>query len=601
MKRTNRNSRNATQHLFCGLAALGLLAGGYLAGAPGKQPVYIYLYAKATDHVHLGITEDRLRRILPEVERYRKSHPEAHASATILFSGASSKALEDRNGQTHILDFVKDYIRRGVIEPGYDGTDEPTYAVRPTLKLSVQQPPQERWKTRERIADEFLTEARDPLTGAPESGTGGGLKEMQEVFGKAAYIKGIEQALETYRPAPRVKVPVGAEGRAIPGANFAPVFGVFREVGGDTETLQMLQKYNDGAIMFGISAVNPAQFNGYNAILTHFGDLISPLPDTAPEVYWQDYTLRISEAALPVRFVKAQDGMEVLKGILDNAKRSSVQFEEVELGAADNYLKPEFAKTAPDAALNYAYGHPQAPQLPTDVLRPPDDVNAGWSKEDALLKWLTDDFFSNNPGSQFLSNASLSKMAGASTGFSISTDRLRAQLTEALQKLGNDTHPFNYLLVDGHYLSLAELFQVLTDELAEFNKTGALPQSVKTAKVYGPFRMVTGHGPNVGEVTAGDIEKLCADIAGPLHDETSTGVPANSVPPLLKLNGMDVNPAQMIRLMGLALANPAPDTKIRMRMLYMLSETGTIFPKSRMLFDVGFVWTIKPAQLAMPQ
>ena len=148
------------------------------------------------------MTEDRLRHILPEVERYRQSHPEAHISATILFSGAVSKSLQDRNGQTHIVDFVKDYIRRGVIEVGYDGTDEPTYDVRPMLKLSLLQSPQERWKQRQTVADEFLAEARDPLTGAPASGTGG-LKEMQEVFGKAAYIKGLELALETYRPTPK--------------------------------------------------------------------------------------------------------------------------------------------------------------------------------------------------------------------------------------------------------------------------------------------------------------------------------------------------------------------------------------------------------------
>jgi hypothetical protein len=53
--------------------------------------------------------------------------------------------------------------------------------------------------------------------------------------------------------------------------------------------------------------------------------------------------------------------------------------------------------------------------------------------------------------------------------------------------------------------------------------------------------------------------------------------------------------------MALALANPAPDTKLPVRMLYMLAEAGGILPKSRMLFDVGFVWTIKPAQLAMNQ
>jgi hypothetical protein len=596
MKYTNR-----IKHLPYALATIGLLVGGYLAGAPGQQPVYIYLYAKVTDHVNLDMTEDRLRHILPEVERYRTSHPEAHASATILFSGAVSKALADRNGQTHIVDFVKDYIRRGVIEAGYDGSDEPTYDIRPTLKLSLQQSPWERWKTRQNIADQFLAEARDPLTGAPASGSGG-IKEMQEVFGKAASIKGLELAIETARPATKARRTPIAPGTPVPGPDeFGPKTGIFRELGGDTETLQMLAKYNGSAIMSGIPAVNPGQVAGFRDKSLHFGQLMSPVPNTAPELYWQDYVLRLSEATGPVRPVKGLQDAEVLKGILDKANRSTVQLVQVELGALDNYLQPDFAKTAPNAPLKYAYDHPQAPQLPADALRSADAVAAAWSKEDALLKWISEDFFRNNAGSHFISSTGLSKMAGSGADFNVSTESLRTALAAELAKLGTATITFNFLAVDGQYLSLAQLFQVLTDELAEFHKTGKFPQSVKALKVYGPFRLVTGHGPNEGEVTAGDIEKLCEDIDGPLHDDTasSTGVPNNSIPPLVKINGMDLNPAQMLRLMGLALANPAPETKLDVRMLYMLGEVGGILPKSRILFDSGFVWTLKPAPLAI--
>ncbi len=584
--------------LYYVIPAAALLSGTYLAGSAGQQPVYIYLYAKATDHVNLEMTEDRLRHILPAVEEYRKTHPEAHVSATVLFSGAVSQALEQRNAQTHILDFVKDYIHRGTIEAGYDGSDEPTYDHRPLLRFSTAQSPKDRWKMRQAVADKFLAEARDPLTGLPASGAGG-LKKMQEVFGPAAYIKGIEQAVETYRPPQKVKPPPTAIGAPIPGATFAPVFGVFRESGGDTETLQMLRKYNTSAIMFGIPAANPGQLPGFGESSIHFSKIMGAAPDTAPEVYWQDYALRISEAAPPVHGVKALEGVEALKGVLDKANRSTINMVEVELGGVENYLQAGFAKTAPNAAMKYAYDHPQSPKLPADAMRPDTEVAAGWAKEDALLKWLADDFFRNNPGSRFMSNADLSKMAGASTGFTISTASLRAEISDALKNLGNDTHPFSYLRVDGHYLSLAELFQAMTDELAEFHRTGKLPDSVKLVKVYGPFRLVTGHGVNAGELTAGDIERTCAEIAGPLHEETGDEVPRNSIPPLLKINDIQLNPAQMIRLMGLALANPAPETKFPVRMLYMLSEAGTTLPKTRPLWDIGFVWTVKPAPLSV--
>jgi hypothetical protein len=591
-------SGNRRNCLYFVLGAAALLSGSYLGGTAGQQPVYIYLYARATDHVNLEITEDRLRHILPAVEQYRKAHPEAHVSATVLFSGAVSQAIEQRNAQTHILDFVKDYIQRGTIEAGYDGTDEPSYDHRPTLKFTSDQSPADRWKMRQTVADQFLAGARDPLTGLPVSGDGG-LKKMQEVFGPAAYIKGLEEAVETYRPPVKIRPPVNERGAPVPGASFAPVYGVFRESGGDTETLQMLRKYNTSAIMFGVPAANPGQLPGFGASSLHFGKIMGAAPDTAPEVYWQDYTLRISEAAPPVHAVKALEGVEALKGVLDKADRATAHVVEVELAGPDNYLQTAFAKTAPNAAMKYAYDHPQSPKLPADAKSPDREIAAGWAKEDALLKWLADDFFRKNPGSRFTSNADLKKMAGESTGFTISTSGLRAELSDALKNLGNDTHPFSYVRVDGHYLSLAELFQAMTDELAEYHRSGKLPDSVKVIKVYGPFRLVTGHGPNTGELTAGDIERTCAEIAGPLHGEMGDEVPKNSIPPLLKINDIQLNPAQLIRLMGLAMANPAPETKLPIRMLYMLSEAGVALPKTRPLFDIGFVWTVKPAPLAV--
>ena len=584
--------------IFMVILSAALLSGVYLAGATGRQPVLVWLYLEATDHVNLDLTEDRLRHVLPEVERYRKAHPGARVSATVLFSGAVSQALEQRNAQTHVLDFVKDYISRGVIEAGYDGTDEPTYDQRPLLKFSMDQSPQERWQMRQQVAQRFLTEARDPLTGTPAGGDGG-LKKMQEVWGPAAYIKGVELAIETYRPPLQIKPNPNALGAPVVGASFAPRLGIFRESGGDTETLQILHRYDAAPVMRGVPAVNPGQLPGFGGSTARFGEIMAPEAGTAPEVYWQDDVLRISEVVPPVRTVQAVDGVDALKAMLDKVNRSTVHVLQVQLGGAENYLKPEFAKSAPNAPVQYAYDHPESPKLPAEARRSDAEVAAGWAKEDALLNWLTGDYFPANPGSRFVSTADISQMAGASAGFSVSSEGLRAAVSEALEKLGNDTHPFGYLRVDGHYLSLAELFQAMTDELGEFHRTGKLPASVKVVKVYGPFRLVTGHGPNAGEVTAGDIEQTCADIASSLHDDTATGVPRNSVPPLLKINGMDLNPAQMIRLMGEALASPDPGTKLPVRMIYMLSEAGTILPKTRPLWDTGFVWSLKPAPLSL--
>ena len=168
--------------LLCAVLAL-LLRVASADSSPKEQPLYICLTADISDHVNLDMTEMRLRRILPMLERYRDAHPNENIRATVLFSGAVAEALVERNGQTHILDFVKDFIHRGVIEVGYDGSAEPTYAKRPLVNLQKAHTGEERYQERATVAEEFLTQARDPLTGAPEPGKDGGLKRMQEIFG----------------------------------------------------------------------------------------------------------------------------------------------------------------------------------------------------------------------------------------------------------------------------------------------------------------------------------------------------------------------------------------------------------------------------------
>jgi hypothetical protein len=582
------------KRIYCVLAALGMLCAGQAPAAPADQPVFIYFYARIGDHVNLDMSEDRLRHILPMTQKYRQMHPEAHISTTILFSGAVSRALQQRNASTHILDFVKDYMRRGIIEVGYDGTDEPTYSHRPTLVFTDNQSPEDCWRLRQTVATQFLAEARDPLTGAPAAGNGG-LKEMQAVFGPATCLKGLDLALKEDRAHGRYYKKGDTPG-PIPGG-VLPIPGVYTEVGGDTETLQALRPYNMKAIIFGIPAVNPAELPGFSEAVGHFGDMLSPIPETAPEIYWQDDVLRISERSREVRAVKASAGVESLKTLLSKVGRDKVHVIQVELGSPEAYLRPAFVKTAPNAPMKYAYDHPQSPKLPADDMLAPAEVTAAWSKEDELLSWLSGDFFAANSGSRAVDAADLKKMAGASIGFTVSTASLQAQLVELMNKWHHDNFTPSYLKVDDHYLSLAEWFQVMTDELAEFHRAGKLPQSVKVVKVRGPLYLPDGHGPNIGDITVADLAALCADIAGPLHDDRSSEIPKNAIPFLLKVNGKTVNAAQMLRLMAQALADPAPAKAIPIKMTYMLDEAGGAMPKSRPIGYVGFVWTLKPAPL----
>jgi hypothetical protein len=585
-------------------AILIFLAGLIGMGAFGetsaaKQPLYVYVYARVTDHVNGAIAEDQLRRLLPKIENYRKSHPGAHLSATVLFSGAASDALEKRNSQTHIADFVRDYIRRGLIDPGYDGADEPTYEHRPTLEFANTKTAEDRWVMRRAAAERLLAEARDPLTGAPLTGQDGGLKRMQAVFGNATAVSGLTLWIAGL-PA---RVATGVEAQQDPKtknvqANILPNIdtGLQPEVGGDSEIVQSLPRYTIAPVFFGIADTNPWYLPGFRGSRAGFSRIIGPAANTAPEIYWQDNILRTSEASdNEMRLVHANLGVEAIKTLAGKADRSKVHVIHVEVASEQNYLQPAFAKGENYPPLKYAYAHPDKPNLPEEALLPKADVEKAYAKEDEVLAWLTDEFFPSDHVSRFVSNEDLIHLVEPSAGFTISMEGLRAGYADFLKKAGRDTYLPPLFLADGHYLSLADVFQVSADALAEFHWHGKFPPSMKVVKTYGPVRIYTGHGVNEGEVSVASIAKVCADIDPSLRDKSPGPIPKNAIPSLETVDGIQVNSAQFVRLMGQAILDPTPEKKIPVWMTYMITAPGQVMPKMRILSDIGFVWTIKPA------
>jgi hypothetical protein len=547
---------------FLKLAVVLLLVGFSATPSVAKPPVYVFLHARITDHVNIELSEDRLRRVLPMLERYRKENPEAHVSATILLTGAISQALADRNGKTGIKDFVLDYARRGVIELGYDGTDEPTYKMRATPDAAQAKTAEERWMTRGSAAERFMTESGDPLTGFPLGGTGG-LKKMQEIFGEALCITGVTD-----------------------------------ETGGDSEVVQHLGRYNTKAIMFGIPEDNPTHILGYEGSAMAFGELMSPIPESSPELYWQDNILRSSEISdYSVRVVHGDEGPNAIKTVLSKLDRSKIHIIHVELGSERMYVRP--GPIYPPSRR--AYDDMEDPRLPATALRDADDVQAAYAKEDGLMKWLVTEFFPTNGGSRFLSSTDLKQMTPSSTGYSLSMSGLRAGLTGLVKDWGNDTILSSYLYAEGHYLSMADLFLVMTDALTELHHTGKLPQSVRVSKIYGPIETPDDHGPALGEVTAASVARVSAGIADRLHDDSWNSVPKNVIPARVTIDGMNLTASQFLRLMAEALVAPSMETKLSVKMTYMSTRATNLYPKRRRPTDLGATWTFKPAPLDADQ
>jgi hypothetical protein len=552
-----------------------------------------------TDQVNIALAEDQLRRLLPSLDKYKSGHPDAHVSATILFSGAASDALEKRNAETHIVDFVKSYIRHGVIEAGYDGSDEPTYINRPHLEYPDPSTPEQRWNIRHVAAEKFLSEARDPITGASIPGQAGGLKKMEDVFGDAEAMAGLTLYVPTKNPFG--SFPPGTGKRRDPLAKAPeplpkPATVMQPEVVGDSETAELLPHNTRRPVLFGVPDVNPFTLPGFRGSVRGFGKVISPLPTTAPEIYWQDNILRTAESSGDViRLVHANQGLEPMKALVAKADRSKIHVVHVELASEQDFLQPDFRNASTYPPLRYAYDHPDSPQLPQTALLPKADVDTAFSREDEVLAWLTKDFFPSDAGSSFISNHELTRMVEAPTGFTVSIQGLRDAYAEYLKQAAQDTYLPPLFRAEGHYLSLADLFQVSADALAYLRANGKMPEYVKVIKMYGPVEMYGGHGASQGDVSLESITNACADIDSAFRDPSRSALPKNMVPSSEIVDGITVNSAQFIRLMGQAILDPTPGKKYSVQMTYMVTSAGQLIPKLRPGSDIGFVWTIKPA------
>jgi hypothetical protein len=366
------------------------------------------------------------------------------------------------------------------------------------------------------------------------------------------------------------------------------------EVGVDAETVHELGRYNTGAIMFGVLDRNPIHLSVYRQWYTGFSKDMSPAPDTPPELYWQENVLRSSESSgLDNRLFRASGGAEAFQKVAEKLDRSKIRIIHAELANPRNYLAESFKQTP----LAFAYDHPDQPALPPEARLAAAGVDAAYAKEEAFLKLLTDDYFPANPGDRFVSSADLKHMAGPSTGYSVPMDTLRSELAGVVKTWGSGTTPPKYLRVDGHYLSLADLFQVMTDALAELNRTDKLPQSVRVTAVYGPAETSTDQGPGQGEVTVGSVARVCAGLTARLHDTAWSPNPKNSIPFHVAVDGIDLNAAQFLRLMAEALVNPSPDAKLQVKATEMFWGRNATFYRARSLRDEGATWTYKPAVL----
>ncbi|MFB3827548.1 MAG: hypothetical protein ACE15B_12315 [Bryobacteraceae bacterium] len=549
------------------LAALLLLAAMAAAGqsAPfSPRPVYVFLFMRVDDHINVNMEESRWQAAVDLVKRTRKQFPDSGASLLMQFTGATALECSLRDAGRVALR-LRDLAGRQVIELGYDGSDEPAYLARPMPNFRGATTSQQRWLARLQPAEWFLTEYKDLRTGEPDPERPGGLKFVRELFGPLASITGF----------------------------------ITMELGGDSEFVHIIRRMNPDALLPGIPEPGtwPARnLNGFGGSAAGVGRAASPAPDCAPELFWQDHYLRLSDnSGAPVRVVRADEGPEALKELLGKLDRSRPHVIKVVLEHHGIYVRPEA-----DGGLGparYAYDHPKTPSLDPPHLRPQPEVDAAHARQEALLKWLGQDFFPANPGSRFVTARELKAWTAPSHGFDVPHDELRAAAAAMMAEWRSDPHPPDYARSGKRYFSLADMFQMLATSLAGRRQAGSPPASVRLNAVYGPLEMTSDPGSQVGELAAASIERECARIAPDLNDGAWRPVPRNAVPGFVTVDGVRLNASQFLRLMAQAFLEPRTSS-LKVTISSMFSSAGFVYPRTRPMREEGAMWTLKPAPLA---
>jgi hypothetical protein len=552
--------------------AFGLFAAVISAGAadsPARQPVFILLYSRFYDHTHQRATDERLQRLLPLLERLHNKYPQSGISALLQFNGTVAPLLAAENAGLHLVDRIQDLSRRGIVEIGYTGEEEPSYINRPRANTLLAETAEERWKLKAAAADHFLNDFKDPVTGQPVEGLSGGLKGTQELLGNAAFVSGVNPALFS--------------------------------VGGDSWVTNEVRKMSPNALMVGIPPADVRRgISSYPISADRFSHMMSPQPLTSPEVFWEDGILRVSDYSLSDNTSHTtEEDPEALKKFFAKLDRSHVRVIKLEV---DSYLR--YLNRRPDGSLvadpmEWTYYHPDDPKFPITMkpLVMQTEIEAANRKEDAFLAWLLDEFLPANPGSRFVSVADLGKMAHSED--QVSRDKLKAAATDLEARFAavSNRAP-DYVKAGDNFLSLADCFELFTKALAALDATGSLPASDVLTRVYGPLEIPEGNmGLTTGSISVAAVIHKAAELAPKLARDEWKVVPENAVPVWVDVAGQRLNAAQFLRLMAQSYLDPSPDRVLKFNGVQMFSDAAFMFPKNTIMPEQGMSWTLKPAVL----
>jgi hypothetical protein len=124
--------------------------------------------------------------------------------------------------------------------------------------------------------------------------------------------------------------------------------------------------------MWGLPDEPITTVHGYKGSVMMVGKSMSPIANSAPEMYWMDGYLRLNEGSeAPIHVVSAHAGVEELQKIVEKVDRGRVRIVHVELSDQKMYLSDFYNKGTLYPPIKVAYEHPDHPKLPEEAVADP--------------------------------------------------------------------------------------------------------------------------------------------------------------------------------------------------------------------------------------
>ncbi|MEX2161145.1 MAG: hypothetical protein WD751_04445 [Anaerolineales bacterium] len=532
------------------------------ASAEGEQPVYIYLFTHTEDHINHELSEERYTRLAPVVADLAADHPDSGLVWTIEFMGADAQTVAERDPTTGVASMLRDYADQGYIDFGYHAHHEPTYMNRPQDLLDESST----WAELVEALDPWVSCEKDPLRGGCVASDGGGLLAVEDDFGPVQVVSGY--SLE--------EGDVGITG------------GAGRHA--------LLHHLPDYMVAFGFSDHSPAsRAADFDALVNQLMDILTPTSANSEGLFWMDDALRLNDAAAvdSLGMLNLDNGVDSVQQTMETIERDHTQV--MNAGFASKWIYTAQGSLSP---TQYAYAHPDSPELPPESINPPKVIEKNYQANIAALDYLVTDFLASNPGSSFIGSEELLALAAPASYWQVTNAELDAIARWLLQEWG--AQPSAYASDGVEFYSLRDATGLLAGALAENAGRGLFPAEQQLTTFYGPLAAVApaeGLTLSVTEVyqIADQINRILAAGEDPWQV-----TPGNILPGSFMVSGSEINASQALYAMALVYASSHAGTPVDSVPL----PTTQPVPGTYALLDglgcwdcYDSAWSLKPATL----